>query len=219
MLCVKCGHDNTAGSKYCGKCNAMMFHMAPESTTTSVIDVEEGMDYISPERNYECRWLLDFFEATTRFTNGEIGFDVVEKVYDNIKKIYESFDNRELPDFLNELDGWRNTELGKEYSRQMTYLLTKGFQLMNEGFESLKGYMSDPSNLSSLQEGLNKLQDGVNQIGLSEEFLAMHQVIIEEEINRRELENKAGDFKAMVDARKAPAAAAAAEEEPAEEPA
>jgi hypothetical protein len=207
MLCVKCGLDNAPGSKYCGRCNAMMMQAAPESTTTSVIDVEEGMDYLSPTRNYECRWLLDFIDATTKYTNGEIDFDIVKKVFDNIKKIYESFDNKELPDFLNELDGWRHSDLGKEYSRQMTYLLTKGFQLMNEGFESLRsGYMQNPTDQQSLMDSLNKLQDGVNQIGLSEEFLGMHQQILEEEITRRELEDKAEVFKARIDAKKPPAA-------------
>lgn len=218
MLCVKCGHNNAPGTKYCGKCNAMMFMAAPEQTTTSAIDVEEGMSYLSPDQDYECRWLLDFIEATTRYAEGEFGFEIVEKVYDNIKKIYESFDNRELPDFLNELDGWRHSDLGKEYSRQMTYLLTKGFQFMSEGFESLKGYMADPNNQQSLQDGIAKLQEGVNQIGLSEEFLGMHQAIIQEEIARREMEHKAEDFKARLDSQRAPSGAPPVEE-PAEDPA
>lgn len=216
MLCVKCGHPNAAGSKYCAKCNAMMMQAAPESTTTSVIDVEEGMEYLSPQRNYECQWLSDFVYVVNRYVNGEIEIDLVKGVYENIKRIYESFDNQQLPDFLNDLDSWRNTDLGKEYSRQLTYLMTKGFQLMGEGMELVRTYFDDTENQEKLEGGIEKLQDGVNQIGLAEEFMTLHQQIIEEEINRREMEGRAEDFKAKIDARKSPEAEAASE--PEEEP-
>ncbi|MDQ7824971.1 MAG: zinc ribbon domain-containing protein [Candidatus Eremiobacteraeota bacterium] len=202
MLCVKCGHNSASGARYCEKCNAVMIQAAPETTTTSAIDVEEGMEYLSPERNYECQWLADFVDSISRYTNGEVEIDEVKRVYQNIKKIYESFDNKELPDFLNELDGWRNTELGKEYSRQMTYLLTKGFQLMGEGMEIIRTCLDNPEQTATMQDGLEKLQDGVNQIGLAEEFLGIHQQIMEEEIARRQMESRAEEFQARIDSKK-----------------
>jgi len=213
MLCVKCGHDNSPGTRYCSKCNAIMIQAAPESTTTSVIDVEEGTEYVSPQKNYECMWLADFADVTMRYANGEVEFDEVKRVYENIKKIVESFDNRELPDFLNELDEWRHAEIGKEYSRQMTYLLTKGFQLMGEGIEVLRGYIDNPESQESLETGLDKVQDGVNQIGLAEELLRLNQQLLEEELNRREMEARAEQFKSKIDGQKGAA------EESAEEPA
>lgn len=206
MLCVKCGHDNPSGAKYCGKCNAMMIQTAPESTTSSIIDVEEGMDYLSPQKNYDCQWLSDFAEVVNKYLNQEVEHSEVKRVYGNVKRIYESFDNQELPDFLNELDGWRNTELGKEYSRQMTYLLTKGFQLMGEGLEILRSFIENPEQQDSLGSGMERLQDGVNQIGLAEEFLGVHQQIMEEEIARRDMESRAEDFKAKIDSKKTAAA-------------
>lgn len=202
MLCVRCGFDNSHGSRYCSKCNAVMMQAAPDSTTSSVIDVEEGMEYLSPEKNYDCQWLSDFVDVLGRFSQGDVDLEEVKRVYGNIRKIYESFDNQELPDFLNELDGWRHSSLGKEYSRQMTYLLTKGFQLMGEGLDIAREYFDDTQNDARLRNALEKLQDGVNQIGLAEEFLGVHQQIMEEEISRREMESRAEDFKAKVDSQK-----------------
>lgn len=213
MLCVKCGHDNPGGPRYCTKCNAIMMHAAPETTATSVIDVEEGMEYLSPDRNYECQWLTDFMNVLNSYFNQEIEFDTVKLVYESIKRICESFDNQQLPEFLNELDSWRNTDLGKEYSRQLTYLLTKGFQLLSEGMEILRKYMEAPDDQDTLNAGLEKLQDGVNQIGLAEEFMGVHQQIMEEELARREMESRAEEFKAKIDAKKATAREKESEEE------
>ncbi len=73
--------------------------------------------------------------------------------------------------------------------------------------------MEEPENQEKLNAGVEKIQDGVNQIGLAEEFLGVHQQIIEEEIARREMEGRAEDFKAKIEAKKASAGQESSEAE------
>lgn len=203
MMCVKCGTTNPPGTKYCEKCNAMIFSTASESSASSVVDVEEGQEYLTPEKDYECNWLAELMYITKVYLEGEADMEEVIDVYESLLELHAHYEDKELPDFLNELDSWRHDPLGKEYSRQMTYLLTKGFQLMGEGLQMVKGFIANPKDRENLRNGLIKLQDCANQIGLAEEFLRLHQQIMAEEIARREMQSRADEFKARIEEKKA----------------
>jgi hypothetical protein len=206
MLCVKCGQDNPPGTKYCENCNAIIMGTLPESTTTSVVDVEEGQSYLTPEKDYECTWLAEFMFIVHQYLDGKADMEEVIDVYESLVKLYESYDGEKLPDFLNELDTHRHTELGKEHSRQLTYLMTKGFQLMNEGLQMAKEFIANPKNQESIYNALIKLQDCANQIGLAVEFMQLHKQILADEISRRDMESRADEFKARIEEKKAAAA-------------
>lgn len=195
MFCVKCGQENSGANKYCIKCNAVLLQMAPETTVTSAINVEEGVEYLLPEKDYECVWFSDFVGTVNSYLEGETDLDEVKRVYGNIKSICESFDHMELPGFLHELEGLRETEFGGEYSRQLNYLINKGVQLITDGLQMVGASLDDldPEHTEAVQKGLDIIQDGINQLGLSEEFIGLHIQMVEEELQTRKQEAASGE--------------------------
>ncbi|MDQ7823591.1 MAG: zinc ribbon domain-containing protein [Candidatus Eremiobacteraeota bacterium] len=210
MLCVKCGTINPPGTKYCESCNAVIIAGASGEAPAAVVDVEEGQAYLSPEKNYDCPWFAELVFIIHLYLKDEADIEEVLDVYESILKYYEGFNSAEIPGFMGELDKWRHDELGREYSRQMTYLITKGFQLIGEGLQEMKAFLASKEDRESLSAGLTKIQEGVNNVGLAQEFLVLHRTIMEEEMARRQMQSRAEEFSAKI-AAKQPAAQGEAE--------
>ncbi len=104
MICVKCGHMNPGDSKYCEKCNAVLLRVLPPQASTTMVDVEEGFAYLSPEQMYITSYIFQLVQAGYNYCTGEGTREELAEVYGDVKKRFEDFDQRILPDMLAELE-------------------------------------------------------------------------------------------------------------------
>ena len=141
MVCVQCGAENAEHAKYCSKCNALLFQVAPVGLpTSSSIDLSEEITYPVATAHYQSPILENLAWAVHEFAEEEGDLEPVIEAYEAFREIYEGF-RKEIP-VLQELhyssDGFIE---GDPTPKFVKYLLTRSTEAYAEGEAFFESYL------------------------------------------------------------------------------
>ena len=141
MVCVQCGTENAEHAKYCSKCNALLFQVAPEGLpVSSSIDLDEEIEYPVAAAHYQSPILENLAWAVHEFVEEEGDLEPVIEAYEAFREIYEGF-RKEIP-VLQELhyssEGFIEGDPTPKYIK---YLLTRSVEAYAEGEAYFEGYL------------------------------------------------------------------------------
>jgi len=197
MICVKCGNKNEPGLENCSQCGAYLVTVIDDSEE-SIIDVESGFSYLYPEQTYVNQVTFDLVKASYDFCTQGGSKEAVVKAFEAIKKRTLDFENGLLPQMLDSLETYKTEDVGREYARQMVYLLNKGQQLSREGIALLEKFLATDLT-DSLVQGVFKFQEGNDYLNVAGLVMKGNLQILEEELNRRLMASRAAEFKPKVE--------------------
>ncbi|MCL5037909.1 MAG: hypothetical protein M1269_12485 [Chloroflexi bacterium] len=220
MICMKCGHKNSGDAKYCQKCNAILLRMYDDKNTgeISMLDVEDGFSYLYPEHVYVTPIVQNLMEAIYNFHLGVGTLAKVQGAFSKVKRNFLNFENGLLQEMLETMDSYKEDEFGREYSRQMIYLLNKGSRLTKEGIEQIDEFFEGNEDRKLLSEGILRIQEGNDNFGLISDLMKANLDVLEQEKSRREMTARAQEFeqriRGMQEEKQPPAGEESGEENP-----
>jgi hypothetical protein len=141
MVCVQCGTENPEHAKYCSKCSALLFQVAPEGLPpSSSIDLDEEIEYPVATAHYQSPILEQLAWAVHEFAEEEGDLEPVVEAYEAFREIYEGF-RKEIP-VLQELhyasEGFIEGDPTPKYVK---YLLNRSIEYYAEGETHFEGYL------------------------------------------------------------------------------
>ncbi|MEW6278200.1 MAG: zinc ribbon domain-containing protein [Candidatus Eremiobacterota bacterium] len=187
MLCIRCGHDNEAGSNFCEKCNAKLLQMAPTGApgAASVLEVDEHTEYLVPDQRYVTQHLYNLTWRAYEYLHQDGPGEALLEAYQIVRAKLDEFEADAMPEMMAQFQAERQRDPEDDYPKQLIYLMNKGISLYREGatmFDSFVQSGEEPV----LIEAVHRMQDGNDNIGLAYSLIAARQQIIHEELMRRE---------------------------------
>jgi hypothetical protein len=148
MVCVQCGTENPEHAKYCSKCSALLFQVAPEGLPpSSSIDLDEEIEYPVATAHYQSPILEQLAWAVHEFAEEEGDLEPVVEAYEAFREIYEGF-RKEIP-VLQELhyasEGFIEGDPTPKYVK---YLLNRSIEYYAEGETHFEGYLEGLESLA-----------------------------------------------------------------------
>jgi hypothetical protein len=148
MVCVQCGTENSEHSKYCSKCSALLFQVAPEGLpVSSSIDLDEEIEYPVAQYHYQSPVLESLAWAVHEFAEEDGELEPVIEAYEAFREIYEGF-RKEIP-VLEELhyssDGMIEGDPTPKYVK---YLLGRSIEYYAEGEAYFESYLNGLEDLA-----------------------------------------------------------------------
>ncbi|MBM3465448.1 MAG: hypothetical protein FJX76_25425 [Armatimonadetes bacterium] len=184
MICIKCGHSNPDNLNYCEKCNAYIFKMAAGGAASSMMELEEGKEYLVPQRSYPTEYLYNLTCRAYEYIHEEASGDPLLEAYQVVKARLDDLEFNSLPNAIASLQAERAEEPEDDYPRQVTYLLTKGVSLYREGGALFDQFVENGEN-QVLIDAITRMQEGNDNLGLALEMGQAREQLIQEELNRR----------------------------------
>lgn len=201
MICIKCGHANPDHLNYCEKCNAYIFKMgAGQGAAPSVIDLEEGKQYFVPERSYPTEYLYNLTCRAYEYIHENAPGEPLLEAYEVVRTKLDEMEEQSLPGVLEGLNHQRLEDPEDDFPRQMAYLINKGVLLYREGTALMDEFIANGEN-SVLIDAVTRMQEGNDNFGLALEMGQAREMLIAEELNRREQAERAAALGGAAEAR------------------
>lgn len=207
MICMKCGQMNPDSLNFCQKCNATLMKVAPTGASSSVIDVEEGKEYLTPQKSYPTEFLYNLTCRAYEYIHHGASGDPLLEAYDVVRTRLEEFENEALPTILEHMQFERQEYPEDDYARQMLYLLNKGVALYREGCAMMDEFI-ETGETPTLIEAVRRMQDGNDNLGLATELCSLRGEMLDEELRRCEVQERVEQQQAGATAAASPARAA-----------
>lgn len=140
MICVQCGTENVEQAKYCSKCSALLFQVAPEGVPTSSLDLGESIALPQLESHYQSPLLESLAWAVHEFIEEEGEFEPIVEAYEAYREVYDKFE-KELPQ-LQELRYATEVALeGDPGPKYMKFLLDRAVEYYHKGESLFESYL------------------------------------------------------------------------------
>lgn len=151
MVCVQCGTENPESSKYCAKCSAMLFQVAPTGMPSSGLDLDEELQYPVAHTHYQSPILEQLAWAVHEFAEEEGELEPIIETYEAFREIYEGF-RTEIPT-LEELY-YSSTGLleGDPTPKYIKYLLNRSVEFYTSGEAQFENYLESLERLGEDEE-------------------------------------------------------------------
>lgn len=141
MHCIQCGTDNAEGVKYCISCNAMMPVAAPVGNPEqSNINIDETVNYLVPETNYQSPILQHLAWSVHEFIEEEAEFEPVVEAYEAFREIFEGF-KEEIPKLEDLCYSQQGALPDDPVPSQMRYLMNNAESLFTDGETLFETYL------------------------------------------------------------------------------
>lgn len=140
MICVRCGTENSEQAKYCQKCSALLFQVAPEGLPSSSLDLGETLVFPKMESHYQSPLLESLAWAVHEFIEEDAEFEPIVEAYEAYREVYEGF-HRELP-ALSELRYATEAFFeGEPAPKYMKFLLDRAVEFYSKGEGLFEAYL------------------------------------------------------------------------------
>lgn len=141
MVCVQCGAENPEHAKYCGKCSALLFQVAPEGLpTSSGLDLDEDVQIPVAQAHYQSPILEQLAWAVHEFAEEEGELDPVVEAYEAFREIYQGFRN-EIPALQEIHYNAQGMIEGDPTPKIVKYLLNRSIEYYQEGEAHFEAYL------------------------------------------------------------------------------
>ncbi len=219
-ICIKCGHTNADHMNYCEKCNAVLFKMATGAGPDTSMELEEGREYLVPQRSYPTEHLYNLTCRAYEYIHHEAPGEPLLEAYQVVKEKLDVMEHEQLPAQLDHLKELANDDPEDEYSRQVMYLLKKGVALYREGCTMMDQFV-ESGDTQTLIDAVTKMQEGNDNLGLALEIGQTREGLIHQELESRKQQARMQASSGAAESRAragGAATATATEEAPVEEP-
>lgn len=141
MVCIQCGTENSEHAKYCSKCSAILFQVAPEGLPpSSSIDLDEDIEYPVAQAHYQSPILEQLAWAVHEFAEEEGELEPVIEAYEAFREIYEGF-RTEIPVLQDLHYSSQGFIEGDPTPKYLKYLLGRSIEYYAEGETHFEGYL------------------------------------------------------------------------------
>ncbi len=169
MLCLRCGHDSPPHSHYCARCSAILPRMELNDGRGHTLDVEDGREYVVPQRSFPTRYLYDLTCRAHDYIHLEAPGEPLLEARDVVRNALENFRATELPGILDRMREERIKAPHDDYWTQMPYLIQQGLQLMDQGFRTMEDFVQS-GEVGTLKAAIAQLQEGNDHLGQAREL-------------------------------------------------
>lgn len=185
MLCLSCHQENPVTQRFCLHCQARLPWVPPD--TGPGLELEEGTEYLTPDRHYANEYLAEFQLSAFAYLDGLVELNELLAHYRGLALRLEHFIRSEVPSWLARLATEQLEWPAYLYPSQMSYLLRKGCFDTRAGMSCLEAFRDEPDE-ERLLLALRMLQTGHDHFALAWELLAARAEALEIEARRRQLE-------------------------------
>lgn len=165
MLCVRCGADNPAGSKYCSQCQAVLIQSGP-SPAVGGLEISETQSYVVPQERFLSRHLNELYELLAELLESGAGEAAVGEKLTLLREAYQDFTERAVPGLFDMLLHDEQVWPGHEFPGQVRYLVNSGVDLFGQGLAGLEQAL-DPLRPEAVEAAFETLQQGNDNLCLS----------------------------------------------------
>jgi len=169
MLCLRCGHDSPPFSNCCARCNAVLPRMELMDGTSHTLDVEDGREYVVPQRSFPTRYLHDLTCRAYEYIHLEAPGEPLLEALTVVRSALEHFRAHDLPKMLARMREEKRKSPHEDYWTQMPYLLNRGVQLMQQGFDTMESFV-DSGDVETLKVAIAQMQEGNDNLGQAREL-------------------------------------------------
>lgn len=169
MFCFRCGMANEPRNNYCVNCHAVLPRMDSDVTPSSTLDLEDGREYVVPQRSFPTKYLYDLTCRAYEYIHHEAPGEPLLEAYGIVRNALERFEAHDLPTLLQKMLEEKRKDPEDDYWTQMPFLLNRGTKMMHEGFVMMDSFIEsgDPDTLKAAVE---KMQEGNDNLGLAREL-------------------------------------------------
>lgn len=165
MLCVRCGAQNPAGSKYCAGCQAVLLAV-PQPASLGGLEISEGTAYVLPQERFLSRNLNELYELLAELLETGAGEELVREHLQLLRAAFTEFTERAVPGLFEMLLHEEQARPEHEFPGQVRYLVNTGVDLFGRGLGELERAL-DPVRPAELETAFETLQQGNDNLCLS----------------------------------------------------
>lgn len=180
-FCIKCSTENSAGTKYCSKCGAVLPQMAPTGVPdASGFEVDENTTYITPNFHYPADELLNLAWAANDFLEEGSELDPFLDAYEIVKEKFTQHLETTKAEMQELIADARTRDPNDAHPKQLAYLNNKGTAYLEEGLASVEAF------LAALDEDkilTDRLKDGVVKLVMANDHFCLIVALIQVRVN------------------------------------
>lgn len=169
MLCLRCGHVNPPRTKHCARCSAMLPRMDFDEGPTSTLVVEDGRDYVLPQRSFPTRYMYDLTCRAYEYIHLEAPGEPLLEAYEVVRSAIERFEAEDMPKLLERMGDEKRKEPDDDFWTQVPYLLNRGSTMLHEGFALMDEFIGT-GDVETLKAAVERMQEGNDNFGLAREL-------------------------------------------------
>ncbi len=169
MLCVRCGAENPAGSKYCGGCQALLPQGVPGPPQVGGLEISEDRTYVLPQERFLSRHLNELYDLLAELLETGEGEEEVRRHLAMLRAAYDNFTQRAVPNLFEMLLHEEQAQPDNEFPGQVRYLVNTGVDLFGRGLDGL----DDARSPEAVEAAFEILQQGNDN--LCQSFLMVEQ--------------------------------------------
>ena len=140
MLCIRCGTENSEGSKYCTNCNALIPVAAPTGNPAqSTLDISESVDYELPDTHYQSPILQQLAWAVHELAEEDGELEPVVEAYEAYREIFENF-KTEVPKLQEICYSQQGAFDDDPIPSQIKYMISSAETLYSDGEALFEGF-------------------------------------------------------------------------------
>ncbi len=141
IACFKCGHENEDGQKYCTSCGAVLPQMAPSSSQSPTLDLDEDTEYLQPTEHFPSAEMLSLAWSLHDFLEEGAEIEPFLEVYEVIKDRFENYNKNLHQESLEFITNDRNIDPDDPYPKQIQYLIVRASALADEGIQFVERFL------------------------------------------------------------------------------